>query len=335
MSIYDHRDRPAYRNEDWPPYSNRNISKWWTGEHDELLARLIDQWQWNWYWEVADAVQSMTARDAIASFLTTGVWYNKVMKYAITRAKSLDLLARIREPQWKVCPLCEEKFIEDSLPHPLVKRFGIDKLDFCSPCLRDTVLRSGNDVAARDEIVSYLRNLTEALQQIPHQGFGEGVDDFHGMDSNQRLAALQVLRRKPSVQRVKELFGSWLQALIESQILNDDARRMGLGVQCLAKDGHVCLSLGEKTIDDYLHKHGIFHEKEPAYPEGSYRADFAVSGAFIEYLGLKGKPEYDRKTEEKQRICRRHGMRLILISPRDLVSLDKVEIRLQQLEPTG
>jgi hypothetical protein len=60
MSIYDYRDRPAYRNEDWPPYSNRNISKWWTAEHDELLGRLIDRWQWDWYWEVADAVESMT-----------------------------------------------------------------------------------------------------------------------------------------------------------------------------------------------------------------------------------------------------------------------------------
>jgi hypothetical protein len=71
MSVYDYRDRPAYGNEDWPPYSNRNIAKWWTAEHDELLARLIAEWQWSWYWEVADAVVSITSKEAIAPFLET------------------------------------------------------------------------------------------------------------------------------------------------------------------------------------------------------------------------------------------------------------------------
>ena len=333
MSVYDYRDRPAYRNEDWPPYSNRNISKWWTAEHDELLGRLIDRWQWHWYWEVADAVESMTPRDAIASFLTTGAWYNKVMKYAITRAKSLGLDEGIRKPQWKVCPLCQERFVEDSLPHPLVQRFGIDNLDFCAPCLRDTVLRAGDDAALREEVVTYLRDLTEVLQQIPHQGFGEGLDDFRGMDFNQRLAVLRVLRRKPTVRRVKEVFGSWLQALIESEILNDDARRASRGIQCLAKDGHVCLSLGEKTIDDYLHTHGIFHEKEPAYPEGNYRADFAVKGVFIEYFGLQGNPEYEQRTKEKQRICKKHCVDLVSIFPKDLVNVATLESKLQQVLP--
>ena len=329
MSVYDYRDRPAYDNADWRPYSNRNISKWWTDEHDELLGRLIDQWQWHWYWEVADAVESMPRTPAISSFLTTGNWYNKVMKYAVTRAKSLGLVSQIRNPQWKVCPLCQERFVEDSLPHPLVKRFGIDGLDFCAPCLRDTVLWAGDNAGRREEIVTYLKDLTEVLQQIPHQGFGGGIGDFHGMDFNQRLAVLRVLRRKPTVQRVKEVFGSWLNALIAARVLDDDAIRRSRGIQCLARDGHVCRSLGEKTIDDYLHKHGIFHEKEPLYPEGNYRADFAVSGAFVEYLGLRGNPEYDAKTEEKLRICRRHGIKIILIYPEDLLCLDKAKIRLQ------
>ena len=181
--------------------------------------------------------------------------------------------------------------------------------------------------------MTYLKDLTEVLQQIPHQGFGEGRDDFRGMDFNQKLAVLRVLRRKPTFRRVKELFGSWLQALIESDVLNDDARRAGRGIQCLAKDGHVCLSLGEKTIDDFLHARGIFHEKEPAYPEGKYRADFDVKGVFIEHLGLQGNPEYDQKTTEKKRICRKHGVDLISICPKDLVDVTKLESKLQQVLP--
>lgn len=89
------------------------------------------------------------------------------------------------------------------------------------------------------------------------------MHDFHDMDFSQRLAVLQVLQRKPAIQHVRELFGSWLQALVEARVLDEDARRTSRGIQCIAKDGHVCLSLGEKTIDDFLHARGIAHEKEP------------------------------------------------------------------------
>jgi hypothetical protein len=95
----------------------------------------------------------------------------------------------------------------------------------------------------------------------------------------------------------------------------------------------VCLSLGEKTIDDYLHTHGIFHEKEPAYPEGNYRADFAVKGVFIEYFGLQGNPEYEQRTKEKQRICKKHCVDLVSIFPKDLVNVATLESKLQQVLP--
>ena len=206
------------------------------------------------------------------------------MKYAITRAKELGLDKKIRSPEWRLCLLCQERFVEDSLPHPLIKRLGVANLDFCAPCLRDTVLEgTGNNFSSRENVLTYIRELTSTLQRIPPQGFGERVDDFRDMDADQRLATLRAVQRRPTVRRVKELFGSWLQALIESGILDENARRTGRGVQCLAKDGHVCLSLGEKTIDDYLHIHGILHEKEPTYPKGNYRADFIVNGVFIRH----------------------------------------------------
>jgi hypothetical protein len=126
------------------------------------------------------------------------------------------------------------------------------------------------------------------------------------------------------------MFGSWLKALVEAGILEDGTRRTGRGTQCLAKDGHLCLSLGEKTIDDFLHSYGIAHEKEPHYPEGNFRADFLVDGVFIEYFGLKGDSDYDAKTRLKQRICKKHGIRLISIYPSDIVSLKKLSKKLLQ-----
>jgi hypothetical protein len=149
------------------------------------------------------------------------------------------------------------------------------------------------------------------------------------MDSQQILAVLQVLQRKPRVNRVKELFGSWLQALIEAGVLDEDARRTSRGTQCVAKDGHVCFSLGERTIDDFLHARGITHDKEPSYPETNYRADFAVNGILIEYFGLQGDPDYDNKMKEKQEICKKYDMSLISIYASDLVNTARLESKLR------
>jgi len=206
----------------------------------------------------------------------------------------------------------------------------MDHLDFCAPCLKSTIYRgTGNQALSREQTLEYLRDLTHVLQQIPHQGFGEGIDDFHDMDSQQILAVLQVLQRKPRVNRVKELFGSWLQALIEAGVLDEDARRTSRGTQCVAKDGHVCFSLGERTIDDFLHARGITHDKEPSYPETNYRADFAVNGILIEYFGLQGDPEYDNKIKEKQEICKKYDTSLISIYASDLVNITRLESKLR------
>jgi hypothetical protein len=209
-----------------------------------------------------------------------------------------------------------------------VKRFGLDQLDFCSPCLRDTLLHSGNESLSKQEVLTYLRDLTDALQRVPPQDFGRGVNDLHGLSTQERLTVLQILKRKPTVRRVKELFGSWLKALIEAGILEDGAWATSRGTQCLAKDGHLCLSLGEKTIDDILYALGIPHEKEPPYPEGNFRADFAANGVFIEYFGLTGNEDYDEKTKLKKKICKKYGIRLISIYPRDLTSTRELETKL-------
>ena len=136
---------------------------------------------------------------------------------------------------------------------------------------------------------------------------------------------------KPTVRRVKAVFGSWLNVLIEAGILENGTRPTARGIQSIAKDGHVCLSLGEKTIDDFLFHNGIIHDKEPRYPEGNYRGDFKVGNTIIEYFGLTGDPEYDAKSKEKIRICKKHEITLIAIYPQDLVSQKRLENKLLAL----
>jgi tetratricopeptide (TPR) repeat protein len=310
--------------------TNPCILKWWTPAHDQLLAAQIDRDHWVWADHITDRILAITPSQVIEAWKAEDPlcsqysWYNVLMYFALSRAEHLDLTKAIRKPEWKPCPLCGNRFIEDSLPGPLVRRLGIDQLDFCAPCLKDAVLQPGDDSLSREDVLRYLRALTDAVQRVPSQGFGEGVDDLRGLTSEERLALLKLLQRKPSVRRVKDLFGSWFEALIEAGILEDDARRLSRGTQCLAKDGHICLSLGEKTIDDALHALGIPHEKEVRYPEGGFRADFGVNEVFIEYFGLTGDADYDAKTRAKRDICVAHHIKLISIYPNDLVAPEKL-----------
>ena len=202
MSIYDHRDRPAYTNVEAEPHYSKNphILQWWTPSHDEVLAKQIEKEQWVWYWDIIDKIVAVTDPDIIEIWKLVDplcskyAWYNVLMYFAIARANELGLTRAIRQPQWKVCLLCQQRFVEDSLPYWAVRRLGIEQLDFCEPCLSSTTVQhSGNDELVREKVLDYLRDLTETLQRVPPQGFGEGIDDLQGLSTQERLAILQVL----------------------------------------------------------------------------------------------------------------------------------------------
>lgn len=340
MSIYDQRDKSAYGYSRPEAYYAKNdyILMWWTPAHDKLLAQQIKSKQWVWYWTISDEIVAITNPNVIENWkrqdplCSRFAWYNILMRFAEARAAQLGLTRSIRRPEWKNCRLCNQKFVEDSLPLPLIERQGIDQLDFCAPCLRDTVLqKSGNDSASSQSICEFLRDLANFLGCVPTQNFGEGKSDLLNFDPSDRVKLLRILQKKPTVKRVKAVYGSWLNALIQAGILEGNSRQTSFGIQTIAKDGHVCLSLGEKTIDDWLYERGLYHEKEPRYPEGSFRADFKVGDILIEYFGLTGNLDYDAKTKEKIYICKKYKITLISIYPQDLVKKEGLEKKLSVL----
>jgi hypothetical protein len=305
------------------PWENPYILKWWTPAHDELLAELIAREQWHWYWQINDGIRAITPQETLEAWRAEDS-LGRLQDFAVSRAAKLGLTKAIRVPKWKTCPLCGQAFVENSLPVPLARRLGYDHLDFCSPCLSHA-LWGGRDDASRQEVLEYLRQVSEVLLQVPAQDFTEKPYFLTDLDPPERLPVLRAIMRKPTVGRVKELFGSWLVALVKAGVLENGTRRTTRGTHCIARDGHVCLSLGEKTIDDMLYAHGIPHEKEPRYPEGNYRADFKAEGVFIEYFGLTGDADYDAKTKVKQQLCEKHGIALISIYPEDLISAKRLE----------
>jgi len=130
---------------------------------------------------------------------------------------------------------------------------------------------------------------------------------------------------------VKNLFGSWFEGLYFAGALPDGVQVTSRGVRCVAADGHICLSLAEQVIDNWLYKHGIPHIREPKYPyhselntNGLRRADWQVQDIFIEFFGLSGDDKYDKKTNEKLRLAQESEIHLIPIFPSDLGELDRV-----------
>jgi hypothetical protein len=112
---------------------------------------------------------------------------------------------------------------------------------------------------------------------------------------------------------------------VAAKVLPEGSQQMARGVRCIAEDGHVCLSLGEKTVCDILHRHGIPHEREVAYPGSSaFRADWAVGETLIEYFGLAGDPGYDARTKAKRKLAAEHGLTVIALYPKDLAERSRL-----------
>ncbi len=137
------------------------------------------------------------------------------------------------------------------------------------------------------------------------------------------------LKRVPAKRELKNIvdscirsFGSWNNAVIAAGLKpnRSHSQRMYKRVNTKALDGHLCDSISEAIIDNWLTNHRIFHIKNVPYPGTNHKADWSIQkGAFIEYFGLaKDSPRYDRAIQKKRDLCRKHNIQLIEIYPWDL-----------------
>ena len=94
----------------------------------------------------------------------------------------------------------------------------------------------------------------------------------------------------------------------------------GFGFQGLACSGHLCLSLPEKEIDNFLYLNGISHDKEVFYPGSKMRTDWELLNTekrtFVEYFGLMSNKDYAEKTAIKKKLAETNDIELIDIYPK-------------------
>lgn len=144
--------------------------------------------------------------------------------------------------------------------------------------------------------------------------------------------AVRELKRIPAKRELMEIdsscvrtFGSWNNAIIAAgfQPNRSHSQRMYKRTKTRALDGHLCDSISEALIDNWLTENNISHERDVSYPETNHKADWAVflgnRKIFIEYFGLANdSPRYDRAIKKKKVLCRKHKLTLIEIYSQDL-----------------
>lgn len=120
--------------------------------------------------------------------------------------------------------------------------------------------------------------------------------------------------------------------LLEAAGFAENGLRTGRGTLVRSRDGHLCLSLREKAVCDFLHQHGIAHDREPLYPSdpdynpnGLRRADWLLGdGTLVELWGLPKDPVYAAKMVQKRQLADRHGLSLVELIDADLPNLSAI-----------
>lgn len=134
---------------------------------------------------------------------------------------------------------------------------------------------------------------------------------------------IPVKKERPGLAwRSHKVFGSWNKAIESAGFKSNPVI---FAKKYIAEDGHKCDSFAEKIIDDWLYSNNVGHQRNIPYPNTPYTADFLVRGKFVEFLGLSGEiKQYDKNTKLKEKLAKKHKLKLIKIFPKDLFPVNRL-----------
>src|SRR5699024_2756599 len=127
----------------------------------------------------------------------------------------------------------------------------------------------------RDRLLEQVRRLDQLVGRLPVHGGWRREIFARDLPLDVLVEAVRVAGDIPNIRTIRQHHGSWVDLLAEAGVA-DDGRTNVFGIQSRALDGHLCFSLGELVIDEWLTHHAVPHEREPLYPGTQMRGDFRV-----------------------------------------------------------
>jgi len=219
------------------------------------------------------------------------------------------------------CKICNKEFIikkEELFNNNLFVPFSHLNIfsSICQKCLRKTINKNIN-LNNKNEQYKYLLELTNHLNKVPTQDFYSLYYLFN--DENNLIKLTKILQKLWLPEIFKEIDGSFFASLVHAGVLPEGSKKLKIGTMVLALDNHLCFSLIEKEIDDYLFLNNILHQKEIKYPNSDLRCDWEINYKnkkyFVEYFGLMNIKEYALKVEIKKKIALENNIILIELYP--------------------
>lgn len=202
------------------------------------------------------------------------------------------------KPRFKICAQCNKEFSK-----------SIYNKKYCSlECRKEAEWHT------REKLLTIIKNIAQKLGRVPSRRETGGID-----------------------KSCRKFFGTWNKAIIAAGFSpnRSHSQRMYKRVNAIAKDGHLCDSISETIVDDWLAKNKIPHERNINYPNAHHKADWGIKlenqVIFVEYFGLADdSPRYDRAIKEKIDICNKNYLNLIPIYPNDLYPKERLDANLKE-----
>jgi hypothetical protein len=232
------------------------------------------------------------------------------------------------------CIICKGSFF----PQKVHEWVGIVPPVFCGDCL-EMSLTSVNffrklDISKKDREKNALEGVriyTSYFGFIPSSSNQKravlSLLTHSGINLDELAFAMKVSSLLLDRFTAKEMFGSWAHFLDKAELLSGGERGRG-GYRSIANDGHLCLSLGERAICEFLFKNGVAHEKEPMYPQhdeynpkGLLRGDFLVNGTIIEFAGMMSNSDYAARIWTKKKLAKVNNIPWLKIETSNLDDL--------------
>lgn len=207
----------------WPPLSyaeNEHILVWWLPEYDDVLRELVAGYQWAWQGGVLERLEQLIPNGVLRAWRDSDPqcqeysWYNVLGTFAAARARQLGISPR--PARQKVCSCCSRTFLESDLSYRLITRTGTDQIDLCHMCLSQALQEKGSPASSAEDVIAVLQALTEVLGRPPKTADLAGRLALRDLTRDQRVIVIRALRIKPTPARIKELFGSWKDAVAQA-----------------------------------------------------------------------------------------------------------------------